>query len=73
MTHPKQVAELPLNLRNVVGLSLLNSSVNSQTRQQWLAGRCAVGTAGQDMSFMGRRLVNEGPWGNSTFSQSTVV
>jgi len=40
MSHriaPKQVEELPLNLRNVIGLVLLNSSVNNQTQQQVLA------------------------------------
>jgi hypothetical protein len=52
--HPKQVAELPLNLRNVVGLMMLNSSVNNQTQQQLLAACGAEDTAGQDMSFLSR-------------------
>ena len=37
----KQVEELPLNLRNVVGLVMLNSSVNNQTQQQ-IFGRQAA-------------------------------
>ncbi len=48
----KQVEELPLNLRNVVGLVLLNSSVNNQTQQQLLAAGGAEDTADQDMSFL---------------------
>ena len=48
----KQVEELPLNLRNVVGLVMLNSSVNNQTQQQLLAAGGAEDTADQDMSFL---------------------
>jgi hypothetical protein len=48
----KQVEELPLNLRNVVGLVMLNSSVNNQTQQQNLAAGGAEDTADQDMSFL---------------------
>lgn len=48
----KQVEELPLNLRNVVGLVMLNSSVNNQTQQQILASGGAEDTADQDMSFL---------------------
>ena len=48
----KQVEELPLNLRNVVGLVMLNSSVNNQTQQQVLAAGGAEDTADQDMSFL---------------------
>ena len=48
----KQVQELPLNLRNVVGLVMLNSSVNNQTQQQILASGGAEDTADQDISFL---------------------
>ncbi len=48
----KQIEELPLNLRNVVGLVMLNSSVNNQTQQQVLAAGGAEDTADQDMSFL---------------------
>ena len=48
----KQVQELPLNLRNVVGLVMLNSSVNNQTQQQLLAAGGGEDTADQDMSFL---------------------
>jgi hypothetical protein len=48
----KQVDELPLNFRNVLGLVLLNSSVNNQTQQQLLAAGGAEDTADQDLSFM---------------------
>jgi len=43
----KQVEELPLNLRNVVGLVMLNSSVNNQTQQQyWRRRRGGYGRPG---------------------------
>jgi hypothetical protein len=48
----EQVQELPLNLRNVVGLVMLNSSVNNQTQQQVLDAGGAEDTADQDMSFL---------------------
>ncbi len=48
----KQVEELPLNLRNVVGLVMLNSSVNNQSQQQILASGGAEDTADQDISFL---------------------
>ncbi len=48
----KQVEELPLNLRNVIGLVLLNSSVNNQTQQQILNSGGGEDTADQDMSFL---------------------
>jgi Carboxypeptidase regulatory-like domain len=48
----KQLEELPLNLRNVVGLVMLNSSVNNQTQQQLLAAGGAEDTADQDESFL---------------------
>ena len=48
----KQIQELPLNLRNVTGLVLLNSSVNNQTQQQLLAAGGAEDTADQDESFL---------------------
>ena len=48
----KQIEELPLNLRNVVGLVMLNSSVNNQTQQQVLASGGQEDTADQDISFL---------------------
>jgi hypothetical protein len=48
----KQVEELPLNLRNVVGLVTLNSSVNNQTQQQVLSNGGQEDTADQDISFL---------------------
>lgn len=48
----RQIEELPLNLRNVTGLVLLNSSVNNQTQQQILASGGAEDTADQDESFL---------------------
>ena len=48
----QQIQELPLNLRNVTGLVLLNSSVNNQTQQQLLAAGGAEDTADQDESFL---------------------
>ena len=48
----RQIQDLPLNLRNVTGLVLLNSSVNNQTQQQILASGGAEDTADQDESFL---------------------
>jgi hypothetical protein len=48
----KQVEELPLNVRNVIGLVLLNSSVNNQVQQQSLTAGGQDDTADQDMSFL---------------------
>lgn len=48
----KQIQELPLNFRNVIGLVMLNSSVNNQTQQQLLTSGGQEDTADQDMSFL---------------------
>ena len=48
----KQVVELPLNLRNVFGLAVLNSSVQNGAEQQRLNGGGTQGTADQDISFL---------------------
>jgi hypothetical protein len=48
----KQIEELPLNFRNVIGLVMLNSSVNNQTQQQILNAGGGEDTADQDMSFL---------------------
>ncbi len=48
----KQVEELPLNVRNVIGLVMLNSSVNNQVQQQNLTAGGADDMADQDMSFL---------------------
>jgi len=50
----KQVVELPLNLRNIIGLTTLNSSVNNTTLSQSLYGGSAAtnGNADQDISFL---------------------
>ena len=50
----KQVVELPLNLRNVYGLAVLNSSVQNTSEQQGLLGGGPNGTdnADQDISFL---------------------
>jgi len=48
----KQIEELPLNLRNVVGFVTLNSSVNNQVQQQLLASGGSEDTADQDISFL---------------------
>ena len=47
----KQVAELPLNLRNIFNFVELNSSVNNGPQQQTLQGGGTQGTADQDVSF----------------------
>lgn len=48
----KQIEELPLNLRNVLGFALLNSSVNNIGDRQLLAAGGGEDTADQDMSFL---------------------
>ena len=50
----KQIVELPLNLRNIIGLTTLNSSVNNTTESQSLYGGSAAtnGNADQDISFL---------------------
>ena len=50
----KQVVDLPLNLRNIIGLTTLNSSVNNTTLSQSLYGGSAAtnGNADQDISFL---------------------
>ena len=48
----KQIEELPLNFRNVIGMVMLNSSVNNQTQQQILNSGGGEDTADQDMSFL---------------------
>jgi hypothetical protein len=47
----KQVAELPLNLRNVFTFVQLNSSVNNRAQQQVIQGGGEQSTADQDVSF----------------------
>ena len=48
----QQITQLPINLRNVFGLVLLNSSVNNSTQFQLLNGGGQQGTADQDISFL---------------------
>ena len=48
----QQITQLPVNLRNVFGLVLLNSSVNNSTQFQLLNGGGQQGTADQDISFL---------------------
>jgi hypothetical protein len=48
----RQIQQLPLNLRNVVGLVTLNSSVNNQAQQQTLKSGGQEDTADQDISFL---------------------
>ncbi len=50
----RQLVELPLNLRNIIGLTTLNSSVNNTTQAQSLYGGSAAtnGNADQDISFL---------------------
>lgn len=51
----KQIVELPLNLRNVLSLATLNSSVNNVSNYEFMLGGNGVSTdnADQDLSFMG--------------------
>jgi len=48
----RQVAELPLNLRNVIGLAVLNSSVSNAAELQIVGAPGISGTADQDVSFL---------------------
>jgi hypothetical protein len=48
----KQVEDLPLNLRNVYGLAVLNSSVQNSTESQDLGEGGTSGKADQDISFL---------------------
>jgi hypothetical protein len=48
----RQIVELPLNLRNVYNMSLLNSSVNNSSEYQVVGGNGLSGTADQDVSFL---------------------
>jgi hypothetical protein len=48
----KQVEDLPLNLRNVYGLAVLNSSVQNSTENQDLGEGGTSGKADQDISFL---------------------
>lgn len=48
----KQVEDLPLNLRNVYGLAVLNSSVQNSTESQTLGEGGTSGKADQDISFL---------------------
>jgi Carboxypeptidase regulatory-like domain len=50
--NERQLQQLPVNLRNVFGLVLLNSSVNNSTQLQLLNGGGQSGTADQDISFL---------------------
>jgi len=48
----RQVVELPLNLRNVIGLATLSSSVNNTAEFQIVGGNGISGQADQDISFL---------------------
>jgi hypothetical protein len=48
----RQVEELPLNLRNVIGLAVLNSSVSNAAELQIVGAPGISGTADQDVSFL---------------------
>ena len=48
----KQIQELPLNLKNVLGFVELESSVNNQNMKQILASGGAEDTADQDLTFL---------------------
>jgi len=48
----RAVAELPLNLRNVIGLAVLNSSVSNAAELQIVGAPGISGTADQDVSFL---------------------
>jgi hypothetical protein len=50
--NEQQMQQLPVSLRNVFGLVLLNSSVNNSTQFQVLNGGGQSGTADQDISFL---------------------
>ena len=48
----RQVAALPLNLRNVIGLAVLNSSVSNAAELQIVGAPGISGSADQDVSFL---------------------
>jgi hypothetical protein len=48
----RQVEELPLNLRNVIGLAELNSSVSNTAEEQVVGAPGISGSADQDISFL---------------------
>jgi hypothetical protein len=48
----KQVEELPLNLRNVISLAELNSSVSNTAEEQIVGAPGISGSADQDISFL---------------------
>src|ERR1700761_9440146 len=48
----RQVSELPLNLRNVIGLAVLNSSVSNAAELQVVGAPGISGSADQDVSFL---------------------
>ena len=48
----RQVAELPLNLRNVISLAELNSSVSNTAEEQVVGAPGISGSADQDISFL---------------------
>jgi hypothetical protein len=48
----RQVSELPLNLRNVIGLAVLNSSVSNAAELQIVGAPGISGSADQDVSFL---------------------
>jgi hypothetical protein len=48
----RQVVELPLNLRNVIGLAELNSSVSNTAEEQVVGAPGTSGNADQDISFL---------------------
>ena len=48
----RQVVELPLNLRNVIGLAVLNSSVSNAAELQIVGAPGISGSADQDVSFL---------------------
>ncbi len=48
----RQVVDLPLNLRNVIGLAELNSSVSNTAEEQIVGAPGISGSADQDVSFL---------------------
>ena len=48
----RQVVDLPLNLRNVISLAELNSSVNNTAEEQIVGAPGISGSADQDVSFL---------------------
>src|SRR3984893_15380573 len=48
----RQVVELPLNFRNVIGLATLNSSVSNAAEDQIVGAPGTSGSADQDVSFL---------------------